>query len=284
MSARFFVLHEGLRGTVAERVAALGKAAEARNIGFLSLDSLETDYSAIPPLFPGDMLFNCGRGSARLETLLISPAVTTFYVINPDVIYDVSDSTLLTIHHDKLGLPSPKTVHRLSADRALLSRYMDYLGGFPVVIKMVGGTLGIGTILVDSMPSLLSIADYIVTQGRDFILRQYIPAREIARLIVLGTEVIVANRKFIAHNDFRSSARDREIASYDPSIEHIAIQAARSCNQEFAGVDILITPKGEPYLLETNSPCDFWTAELQTGVPIAQRMVDYLIQKASLRL
>jgi len=281
----FFVLHEGCDANVLDRVAALTGAASDRGVECVVLDSLACDYSALPRPVTGDMLYNCARGSERLETLLLDDNVATFYMRNPSVVYDVRDSTILSIVHERNGLTAPKTIHRLTSDRDLLARYVEFLGGFPIVLKAAGGTRGSGTMIVDTMPSLLSIADYLVTLGREFILRQYIPAAEIVRCTVLGSRVIATNTKPVPASDFRSNIRGGEIraATCSHATHTLAVDAARTCNLEFAGVDILIAKDGQPFLLETNSPCDFITSQRALGIAIAERMVDHLIAKATSR-
>ena len=73
-----YFLHEGSAGDAIARRDIVAAAAERAGIGFMALDSLTCDYLNLPTLSPGDMLFNAGRGSVRLETLLWRHDIGTF--------------------------------------------------------------------------------------------------------------------------------------------------------------------------------------------------------------
>jgi hypothetical protein len=283
---KFVILHEGDAGNVLERVANLKDAAHAAQLHCIVLDSTAADYTDLPSLDRGDMLYNAGRGSARLETLLVRPHVATFYKQNPPMVFDRYDSTVFTALHDKLGIPGPKTIHRLPNAEPVLDRYVDFLGGFPIVLKAVGGTGGIGTILVESMRSLKSLVEYCRQQRVEFILREFIEPAEVARLTVLGQQVVASNRKFVRASDFRTTSRNPPVQAkkYSQEIEELALAATHCCELEFGGVDVLIRPDATAVVLEMNFPCDYITSELATGIPIGSLMVDYLRRKAQYNL
>ena len=129
------------------------------------------------------------RGAETLMSLLLNDCATTFYRRNPELNLITSSTTEWSIVHDKKGLNAPRTIFSLTADRALLKRYVEYLGGFPIVLKVVGGTRGIGTIKAESWHGLLSMADYLVGIGARFILRQFIDAEFGVRAMVIGNDV-----------------------------------------------------------------------------------------------
>lgn len=279
---RLVVLHEGESGNVPFRVAALERSAKRAEIEFQALDSLKVAHHSLDALGPGDMLYNAGRGSSRLETLLIGPNVATFYADNPVLISDRHDSTAFSAVHDRVGLQAPKTVHRLAGTEKQLTEAVDVLGGFPVVLKLVGGTLGTGTMLIESMRSLRSIVDYVSNSGEEFILREFIEPSEVARLIVLGDKVIASNRKFVPEGDFRTSIRHRAIEpkSYNAEVTALAVAATECCGLEFGGVDLLIGVDGRLAVLELNFPHDFWETQRVAQIPISDMMVAHLAAKA----
>jgi hypothetical protein len=280
---RLVALHEGTSGNAAQRIQNLRDAAQACRIDFVALDSLACDYAAVRPLGAGDILYNAGRGSARLETLLLGPEVTTFYGSAPLYVADRHDSTLFTAVHDRLGIPGPRTIHALPVSRELLETYVEQLGGFPLVIKAVGGTNGLGTTIVESWRSLASITDYMMAIGTQFILRQYIEASDICRAVVLDGQVIASNSKPLSRNDFRTSGAAKP-RRYAADVEDLAIRAAAALDLEFGGADILLDKAGKPYLLEFNFPCNYLATELACGVPIGALMVEHLKSKALRRI
>ncbi len=174
---RFFCLHEGFFEGVQLRLDRIKSACEKMNVEFFPLNSLTTDYSELPLLTNSDILYNATRGSETLETILINKEVTTFYLTSPDFVADNPDTTKYSIIHNKADLPSPKTIFHISADRQLLKNYLEYMGGFPVIIKATKSTRGIGTIKIDSWQNLISTVDYLITTKDNFIIRQFIKSK-----------------------------------------------------------------------------------------------------------
>lgn len=205
MNHRLVLLHQGFYEGVQTRLDLLRTAAEKRGIACTVLDSLTCDYTALPTLGAGDLLYNCARGSQVLESLLLNDKVTTFYIRNPDYTL-LTSMTTLSMVHDKAGLPAPKTIYSLTADRTLLRRYVEVLGGFPLILKAEGGTRGIGTIKIESWQNLISTADHLVATHQKFILRQFIHAPFGVRVMALGNRVVVARKFLFPADDFRNAA------------------------------------------------------------------------------
>ena len=229
------------------------------------------------------MLYNATRGSETLETLLLNKEVTTFYIHNPDFVVSNPDTTKYSIIHEKANLPSPKTIFTLTADRQLLKNYVDYLGGFPIIIKATGSTRGIGTMKIDSWQSLISTIDYLINTGDKFILRQFIQNNGAARIIVLGSKVIASEFRDNLENDFRVSGhkvKNYYQKDFDEQTYQLAITATHLANFETSGVDIIYDEVNNPYLLEVNMPYDFVPTNEVTDVDIAYLMIEYLIAKS----
>lgn len=284
MSGVLYLLHEGHSGSALDRLQIVQAGCERVGLSFVGLDSLEVDYSDLPRLQPGDMLFNAGRGSIRLETLLTRPHVATFRTCGAARFTDNSDTTAYCAIIEAMGLPQPRTIHRLPRDNPGLSRAVDALGGFPVVIKVVGGTMGVGVMIVESMRSLRSIADYIRTTGDEFILRQFIPAVHVARLVVLGDHIVASLKYAIDEQDFRGLPYRMGGQQMDFGDEVVALakEASKAAQYEFTGVDILIDEQQRPHVLEVNAPSNFVALEHELGLPVGDMIVTHLRTKASL--
>lgn len=281
-----YALHEGFYEGVQTRIELLRNACEKKGVNFICMNSLTFDYTNIPFLKKSDLLFNFARGSHTLENLLLNDEVTTFYIKNPQLNLLFS-STDWSIIHDKLGLPSPRTIYHLTTDRLLLKKYVDYLGGFPVILKVIGGTRGIGTIKIESWQSLISISDYLLTTNDRFIMREFIQAIFGARIIVLGNEIIFSSKFYFQEDDFRNapllSATRYESFEVQESIKNICINAVKSVNLEMAGVDILFDKELNPYLLEINFPTGFQSFKDNPEF-VLSKMLDHLILKSKLNV
>ena len=168
---KFYCLHEGYYESIKQRLELLKNACNNLNIEFISLDSLSIDYSNLPKLNNNDLLYNCSRGAEYLETLLLNNEVTTFYIKPPLFVENPRDSVNWSLIHEKEGLSAPKTIFNITTDRQLLKTYIDYLGGFPIIIKATGKTRGIGTIKIENWHNLFSTIDYLSTTSDSFIMR-----------------------------------------------------------------------------------------------------------------
>lgn len=277
-----YVLHEGTSGNALERVAILQSAAGRAGIGFMAMDSLTADYANLPILQSGDMLFNCGRGSVRLETLLTRPGVATFRTCGSTIITNGGDTTVYCAMLAREGFSLPRTIHRLPPDNARLEEIADYLGGFPLIVKVGDGTMGVGVMLIESMRSLRSVLDFLRTTGREFILREYIKPQHVARLVVLGDKVIASLKYAIDPQDFRGLpyCMGGKQMAFGEAVEAFAIRASKACQYAFTGVDIIIDQKGEAFILEVNPPSNFVALERDLAIPVGDKIVEYLIIRA----
>ena len=260
MSGVLYLLHEGHSGSALDRLQIVQAGCERVGLSFVGLDSLEVDYSDLPRLQPGDMLFNAGRGSIRLETLLTRPHVATFRTCGAARFTDNSDTTAYCAIIEAMGLPQPRTIHRLPRDNAGLSR------------------------AVETMRSLRSIADYIRTTGDEFILRQFIPASHVARLVVLGDHIVASLKYAIDEQDFRGLPyrMGGQRMEFGEEVVALAKEASKAAQYEFTGVDILIDEQQRPHVLEVNAPSNFVALEHELGLPVGDLIVTHLRTKASL--
>jgi hypothetical protein len=278
---KLFALHEGFYDGVQNRIDLLADTCKARGIEFVCIDSLTFDYTNIPKLTKLDLLYNMARGSTALEGLLLNDCVTTFYVKNP-IFKPVADWSIV---HEKSGLCAPKTIHSITSDRGLLRKYVDYLGGFPIILKERFGTRGIGTIKVESWHNLISTVDYLIADRRDFVMREYIQAEYGARVIVLGQEVIWSAKFYFQADDFRNAPLPvegvYESLEVDKETRKMCIGAVHAANLEMAGVDVLFDRDGKSYLLEINFPTGFASFKHHPEC-VLPKMLDHLIEKARL--
>ena len=183
----------------------------------------------------------------------------------------------------RFSIPIPKTVNYIPENRDALRQCVEELGGFPIIIKALGGSHGVGVMRADSLESLFSVSDYLRTTGERFVLKEYCNVLSTARLIVLGDKVIDSIEYSANKNDFRSNeGKTPNVApkKFDSRVEEVAIKATHSLGLEFGGVDIMVTDSG-PKVAEVNFPCFFPRCQLLTGTDIAGMMVDYLMGKSA---
>lgn len=273
--------YDALAGTV---VTLLQDAAESRNVIFKIYDPQTYNYAHVSPLKKGDMLYRItpNTPSRTLESLLLAPEVATFYTDGRNRVQRSLFGSALA--NAKANLHIIPTVFDFTRDRTKLQSYCDYLGGFPIIIKALGGSHGVGVVRVDSAESLFSIADILLeTRREEIMMRKYIDYETHARLIVLGNAVVGSIEYKRVEGDFRSNvgnALSVQPRTFSPEVEKTAIASVRSLGHEFGGVDILIDADKKHYLAEVNFPCFFPRTQTATGIDIAGLMIDHLLQKA----
>ena len=253
----------------------------------LGVEIVEVDFrDPLPDLNPREkyLLYRVtpAHGSLRVERAICEKYLCVSLV---RFAYNHSPKTV----QELVGIPAPRTEDVREADPASLMDKVEKVGGFPLVVKdKVPGGHGVGVIKVESLESLQSITRLILAQGRNesFQIQQFIPHPRHARLIVLGEKVIDS----IAYNgndyDFRTNRSRDEIKveywKFPEAVEQTAIAATRANLVEYGGVDI-IDDDGDLYVLEVNNPCYFARAQLCTGYPTSERMIEYLLAKADYR-
>lgn len=279
---RLFLLYEDLYEGVLDRLEVLSKVAISQGVQPIVISSTECDWSDLPKLGLGDALYNVARGSTVLESMLLNPEVASFWRIVPDHV-TITSTAMWSIVHDKHGLPAPRTIFSLTADRELLDGYVHALGGFPIVLKAASSTRGIGTIRVDSWQGLISLADYLTTTRQWFILREYVDSLFGARLMVLGGRVIASVKFYPQESDFRNApVSDRtKYEDFDAGqVEaDLAVRATELANLDMGGVDILYGRDGVARLLEVNFPTGF--TSLPAAEDVAVQWIRYLAEKAA---
>jgi glutathione synthase/RimK-type ligase-like ATP-grasp enzyme len=245
------------------------------------------------------MLFNCGRGSEHLETLLLQEGVASFRPQATRFAVHTRDSTVLSALLERSGMAAPRTVYRLAVDQTVLEQDVAWLGGFPLVVKQVGASLGAGVFLAESMPALRSLAEYLHAQNQICILRRYIKPRHLGRILVLDDQVIAAMEYRIAPGDFRGPARSADGGvrfsgagtALDASISGRAFDFSAATNAAarkaaaivgfgFTGVDVLVDDNSEPWILEVNPPSNFVASERDLAAPVSDLVVAALVRRA----
>ncbi len=222
------------------------------------------------------------KESRIIERLLIKDGVSTFYNNVGQPLRPLANPTV-PLALEKFNVSIVPTIYSLPSNRDELKKYVDHLGGFPIVIKDMGGSHGVGVMRIDSLESLYSVVDVLLAKGGNYILRKYIDYKAHYRLIVLGEKVVGTVEYPRVEKDFRSNVGDdlQVIETKcDKNVEDIAINAVKAKYFEFGGVDILVGEDGKPYVAEANFPCFFPRVQNATGIDISGMMVEHLTKKA----
>lgn len=168
-----------------------------------------------------------------------------------------------------------------TVDADLLDRIQAHLGGFPVILKMIGASHGFGVMRIDSAQSLKTVLGHFLNPENEprYALRKYIADAQHYRLVVIDEQVISTITYETPTDDFRTNATpDIKVAKADAPtvVANLAVAAVTSADVRFGGVDILVDRAGNSYVAEVNTPCNFSRNQDITGVDVADAIVSML--------
>lgn len=179
------------------------------------------------------------------------------------------------------GVPTPTTA--LLSDGEGLRTAAEDLGGYPLVVKPLSGTHGLGVELVRDAASAQDLLARLAGEHKGSMVQEFIgeAAGRDVRAVVCGERVVAAITREAAHGEFRSNlhlggaARETHLSARE--IDY-AVRAARALDLGIAGVDLLRSARG-PLVLEVNASPGLAGIEGATGIDVAGAMIDYLLTR-----
>lgn len=279
-SERLYVIVDD---TPSPTVTQLQRACQEHDVECVLIDAGTFDMACFEPLEPGAMLYRPAitHRACVVEQLLVGPEVATFYpdALGPHLVWD--SPTLLLAKH---GIPTPRTFHALAGTRAQLRAQVEALGGLPVILKVPGGSLGVGVMRLESWPALFSVVDAVrSSHGARASLMACVEPADHWRVIVVGHEVAAAYLNTPDPDDFRTSVDEQVLENFTSpppaGVVEAALQATAALGLELGGVDVLAHPSGRVYVLEVNFPCFFGHPWRAAGIDVAGVMLRHLRAK-----
>ena len=132
-------------------------------------------------------------------------------------------------------------------------------GKFPVIIKTLTGTQGIGVSKVNDMESMVSVIQSLWKYKAEILIQEFIKIEYDIRTVVLNGRIIASTKRIKPEGDFRSNrhmgAKTEPYVLSDEEKEEV-IAAARAIGAYLVGVDHAIY-KGKIYVLECNGSPGF---------------------------
>jgi len=205
------------------------------------------------------------------------------YVINSrDCIEKCNDKYRTILLLNDAGVQCPKTA--LVADQEMLDIAIDKVGGrFPVVMKTISGSKGIGVFKAESIESLKSTLQAIwkMNPSTEILMQEYIGSDGDIRVHVLGGKVIGAMKRLRISGDFRSNyslGSEIEKIKLTDEQKEMAILASKAVGGIWTGVDIIQSGK-QNYVIEVNSSPGTEGIEKITGKDIVGKVLDYITDR-----
>ena len=180
------------------------------------------------------------------------------------------------------GLTQPKTV--LIPDINGIDKAVEILDKkFPIILKTLEGSKGVGVLFIESERSLKSIVQLLFSQNEnvDLLIQEYIKTDGDIRVIVLGGKVIASMKRDVIEGDFRSNvsqgAKVKEYNLTDLEIEQCLL-AAKAVDGIWTAVDFIPSSDKEnkpPYILEVNHSPGTEGIEEATNKNIVKTVIEH---------
>ncbi len=208
-------------------------------------------------------------------------------------IYTINGSVAITRSRDKLrahqllakkNIGMPKTGYAHSANAT--SELIKFVGGAPLIVKVLNGTQGKGVLLAETNKAAESLINAFLNLQANFLVQEFIKEADGSdiRCFVIGDKVFAAMKRQGAEGDFRSNLHSggvAEVVKLRPEERAAAVKAAKCLGLEVAGVDIVRSAHG-PLVLEVNSSPGLEGIENVTGKDVAGAIIEH-IEKFALK-
>lgn len=205
-------------------------------------------------------------------------------------VFPLNESVAITRSRDKLrstqllarkgiGLPVTGFAHNPDDIEDLIS----FVGGAPLVIKLLEGTQGIGVILAETHKAAESVIQAFLGLNTNIMIQEYIKEAggSDIRCLVIDGKVVAAMKRQAAEGEFRSNLHRGGTASLirlTPEERSTAVRAANIMGLNVCGVDLLRSNHG-PVVMEVNSSPGLRGIEEASGKDIAGLILQFIEKK-----
>ena len=180
------------------------------------------------------------------------------------------------------GLSQPKTVLITSVDHKE-SAIENLDTKFPIVMKTLSGSQGVGVLFIESERSYDSQVQLLhnLNSDVDLLIQEYIKTDRDIRVIVLGGLVIASMERQVIDGDFRSNVtQGSKVLPYDLTDLEIeqCLLASKAVNGVWTAVDFIPSsnPKTKPpHILEVNHSPGTEGIEKATGKNLVKDILQY---------
>jgi ribosomal protein S6--L-glutamate ligase len=178
----------------------------------------------------------------------------------------------------RAGIGLPKTVFTNFARN--IDEVLEEIGSFPVVIKILEGTQGLGVVLAENKNAAVSVVEAFHSLKVRIIIQEFIKEAGGAdiRALVVDGKVVGAMKRQAKEGEFRSNLHrggTAAVVRLSNEEKETAKNAAKAMGLGIAGVDMLQSNRG-PLVMEVNSSPGLEGIEKATGKDIASKIIQYM--------
>ena len=208
-------------------------------------------------------------------------------LVNPRTTINIcADKYRTALRLADYGLTQPLT--KLISDPEKSNEQVEESGiKFPLIMKTLRGSKGVGVLFVDSPKGLDSIVQLIHKQDEDadLLIQEYIKTEYDVRVHILGGKFLAAMKRPVIEGDFRSNvsqgSKPEKIKLTELEIEE-CLKASKAVGGYWTAVDFIPSKnrdKQPPFMLEVNSSPGTEGIEDATGMNIAKEVIEHFAKK-----
>ena len=176
------------------------------------------------------------------------------------------------------GVPLPVTGFTRSPED--IDAAIRFVGGAPLIIKLIEGSQGVGVVLAETDKAAESVIAAFRQLDANILVQEFIEEAGGAdlRAFVIDGKVVAAMIRQAAPGEFRSNLHrggSAEKVKLSPEERSIAVRSAKVLGLRVAGVDILRSNHG-PLVMEVNSSPGLEGIETATGKDVAGTIVEFV--------
>ena len=200
--------------------------------------------------------------AGAIETLSSQSMVSSlqdigFLVVNDldsMLVCDNKMSNALLLGRNNIPIPRTSSVPN---EESIEDAHQRVGGKFPVIIKTLKGTQGVGVMKIDSMSSLTGVCQSLWKYDADLLIQEFFEMKSDIRTLVIGGKILASAERIqpTDNKDFRNNVHQGATTEpYDLSKKEIDVikAAARASGAMYCGVDHFVDKKGNPYIIEVN--------------------------------
>ena len=221
-----------------------------------------------------------------------------YFVVNRLVPMEICENKFTTNQIlESSGIPVPK-YSLITSEENIESAVKSIGGKFPVIVKLLTGSQGIGVSIVDSFNSLKSVYQTIkkIDEKSEIMIQEKIDSKYDLRIHVIiknidikdtikndNFEVIGVMRRNASGGDFRTNyslGGTVQKFKLTEEVKQIAFKASSAVGCNWSGVDIMFDKKtNKPYVLEVNSSPGTEGISKALGKPIVDDVIKFVIDR-----
>ena len=204
------------------------------------------------------------------------------HVLDADALLLARDKMGCLQHLAQAGLEVPRTALCFTTHE--VRKVAKRLGPFPVVVKLLESTHGVGVALAHNLYQLQRLAEGFLQLQDRVIIQEYIRESRGSdvRAFVVGDRIVAAMERKAVAGEFRANIHRGATATaleLDEDERKLILETASIIGVEVAGVDLIRSMRG-PLVMEVNASPGLEGIEGATKVDIATEIITYAESKA----